>query len=76
MHNAESVRKNGMHKLLWDFKIQTDYMISARRSDLEIVTKNKKKRICQIEDFAVPADLRVKLRENEKRENIKTLLEN
>ena len=43
MHNTESVLKNETHKLLWDFKIQTDHLISARQLDLVIVTKKKKK---------------------------------
>ena len=37
MHNAESVPENETHKLLWDFEIQTDLLISARQSDLMIV---------------------------------------
>ena len=61
MHNPESVLKNETHKLLWDFEIQTDHLISTWRSDLVIVKKKKKKkkkkeRICWILDFAVPAD--------------------
>ena len=55
------------HKLLWDFDIQTDNLISDKRRDLIIITK-KKKRTCQIVDFAVPADHRVKLKESEKKE--------
>ena len=46
-------------------EIQTDTVISARRPDLVIV--NKKKRTCWIEDFAVPEDHRVKIKESEKR---------
>ena len=30
-------------KILWDFDIQTDHLISARRTNLEIVNKKKKK---------------------------------
>ena len=30
MHNSASVLENEMHKLLWDFKIQTDHLILAR----------------------------------------------
>ena len=45
--------------------IQTDHLISAGRQDLVIV--NKKKKNCQNVDFAVPADLRVKLKESEKK---------
>ena len=43
MHNPESVLENEAHKILWDFEIQTDYLISARRLDLEIVNKKLKK---------------------------------
>ena len=34
MHNPASVLKNETHKLLWDFDIQTDHLISARQTDL------------------------------------------
>ena len=37
MHNLESVLKNKTHKPLWDFEIQTDYLILARRPDLVII---------------------------------------
>ena len=40
MLNQESVQENETHNFLWDFEIQTDHLISARRSDL--VTVNKK----------------------------------
>ena len=33
-HNPESVLENDTHKILWDFEIQTDYLILARRSDI------------------------------------------
>ena len=46
--------------------MQMNYFISTRRPDLVII--NKKKRTCQIVDFAVPADHRVKLKENEKKD--------
>ena len=69
MHNEESVLENDTHKLLWDFNIQTDHLISARRPDLIIINKKKKKkRICKIVDFAVPVDHRIKLKECEKRD--------
>ena len=41
MHNSESVLENETHKLLWDFETQTDPLISARRSDLEIINKKR-----------------------------------
>ena len=66
MHNPAPVLENATHKLLWDFNIQTDYLIPARRPDLIII--NKKKRTCKIVDFAAPADHRIKLKECEKRD--------
>ena len=44
MHNPKSVLENETHKLLWDFEIQTDHLILARRSGLEIVNNKKKKK--------------------------------
>ena len=58
--------KNNTYKLLWDFDIHTDHLISARRPDLIII--NKKKSTCKIVDFAVPADHRIKLKECEKKD--------
>ena len=66
MHKPESVLENETHKILWDFEIQTDHLIPARRPDLVLI--NKKKRTCHIVDFAVPADHRVKLKEIEKKD--------
>ena len=66
MHNPEPVLENNTHKLLWDFDIHTDHLISARRPDQIII--NKKKRTCKIVDFAVPADHRIKLKECEKKD--------
>ena len=63
MHNPAPVRENDTFKLLWDFDIQTDHLISARRPDLIIINKQKKK-ICKI----VPVYHRIKLKEYEKRD--------
>ena len=69
MHNPEPVLENETHKFLWDFEIQTDILISARRPDLIIINKKEKKnRTCRIVDFAVPADPWVKLKECEKKD--------
>ena len=43
MHNPAPVLENDSHKLLWDFDIHTDHLISARRPDLIIIDKKKKK---------------------------------
>ena len=73
MHNPAPVQENDAHKLLWDFNIQTDHLIPAKRPDLIIINKKKTKkqkqnRICKIVDFAVPADHRINLKENEKKD--------
>ena len=41
MHNPESVQENETHKFLWDFKIQTDHLISTRRIYQVIVNEKK-----------------------------------
>ena len=58
MHNPAPVLENIPLKLLRDVYIHTDHLISSRKPDLIII--NKKKRICKIVDFAVPADHRIK----------------
>ena len=68
-HNPAPVLENDTHKLLWDFDIQTDHLISARRPDLIVInTHKKRKKICKIVDFSVPTDHRIKLKECEKRD--------
>ena len=51
MHNPAPVLENDTHKLLWDFDIHTDHLISDRRPEFIII--NKKKKICKIVDFDV-----------------------
>ena len=43
MHNPGSVPENETLKLLWNFEIQTNRLISARRPELLIVNKKKKR---------------------------------
>ena len=43
MHNPAAVLENDSHKHLWDFDIQTDHLISARRPNI-IINNNKKKK--------------------------------
>ena len=66
MHNPAYVLENDTHKILWDFDIQTNHIVSARRPGLIII--NKEKRICKIVDFAVLANHRIKLKEYEKKD--------
>ena len=61
MHNPEYVLENETHKLLWDFEIQADHQISARRSDLIIINKKENLQYCGL---CCPG--RVKLKECEK----------
>ena len=49
---------------MWDFTIQTDHYITARRPDIVVVDKNNK--TCQLIDVACPGDKRVKEKEDEK----------
>ena len=42
MQNPESVLENETHEILWDFEIEMDHLISARRADIVIVKKKKK----------------------------------
>ena len=46
-NNNKSIVQNATHKILWDFVIQTDHLISARRLDLEIVYKKRTFRFCK-----------------------------
>ena len=70
MYNPAVVEENDTDKLLWDFDIQTNHLISTRRPDPIIINKKKKKdkekRNCKIVDMAVQADHRIKLKESEK----------
>ena len=49
---------------MWDFSIQSDHVIEARRPDLVLV--DKKERSCKIIDFAVPEDSRIEEKEKDK----------
>ena len=53
-NNNDNNNNNNTHKILWDFDIHTDHLISARKPDFIII--NKKMIICKIVDFAVPVD--------------------
>ena len=41
MHNPASVLEIDTHKLLWNFDMKTDHLISARRPDLIIINQKK-----------------------------------
>ena len=70
-HEPESVLENEDYKILWDFSIQTDHVIEARRQDLVVI--HRKERSCKIIDFAVPGDSTIEEKEKDKeKKNIKT----
>ena len=50
MHNPAPVLENDSHKLLWDFNIQTDHLIPARRPDL-IIINNKKRESAKLSNL-------------------------
>ena len=52
MHNPAPVLENDLHELLLDFNIQTDHIIPTRRSDLIIISKEK--RICKTVNHGGP----------------------
>ena len=56
---------------MWDFSIQTDHVIEARRPDLVVV--DKKERSCKTNDFAVPGDSRIEEKEKDKIEKYQEL---
>jgi len=63
-HVATSVLESGSTKILWDFNIQTDNVIEARRPDIVVVNKQKQEAI--IIDVAVPSDKNVFTKQDEK----------
>ena len=64
MLNLAPILENDTHKLLWDFDIHTDHLVSARNP----YNNQQKDRICKIVDFAVPTKHRIKLKECEKKD--------
>ena len=70
-HVAEKVSENERAKILWDFSIQTDHVIQARRPD--IVVKDKEIDHTWIIDIAVPGDSRTEEKEREKIEKYQEL---
>ena len=63
-YEPEKVVENYSWKILWDFTIQTDHVIEARRPDM--VTIDKIKNECKIVDFAFSFDSRIEEKEKDK----------
>ena len=56
---------------MWDFSIQTDHVIEARRPDMIVIDKETK--FSKIIDFAIPYESRVNSKEVEKIEKYQDL---
>ena len=64
-HEPRSILENEDYNILYDFSIQTDHVIEARRPDLVVV--DKKERSCKVIDFAVPGDTRIEEKEKDRK---------
>ena len=64
MHKLEYVLENITHKIVLDFKIQTNHLILTRRPELVLISKKIKS--CYLVDFAFSVNHRVKIKESEK----------
>ena len=43
MNKLKSVLENDMHEILWNFELQTDHFIPARRVNVVIIEEKKRK---------------------------------
>ena len=53
-------------KFFWDFEMEADHLHFVRRQDLVLITKKIKS--CNLLDFAIPANHKVKMKEGETRD--------
>jgi len=60
----QTVIENELFEILWDFTVETDHVIEARRPDMIVVDKMNNK--STIIDFAIPYDSRIEDKEREK----------
>ena len=74
MYNPEYVLGNEKHKLLWDFEIRTDPLISARRTDLWKPTRKRK--LAELQTFLSRLITEQNWKKVKWRINTSTLLEN
>ena len=48
MRNPTPVLENETHRLLWNFDIQTDHLILARKPDLIVINKTENLENCEL----------------------------
>ena len=41
MHKSESIQENVTHKIPWEFEIQTNHLIPAKKLDFILINKKK-----------------------------------
>ena len=70
-HESESVMVNDDYRILWDFSVETDHTIEARRQNM--IVEDRKNSHCKIIDFAVPYGGSVDDKEAEKIEKYQDL---
>ena len=61
-HNLEKVLESREVKILWDFSIQTDHEIEARKPDIIVIDKTSRE--CHFTETTCPLDWRILEREN------------
>ena len=71
--HPERVVESGGFKVLWDFNVQCDRIVEARRPDIVFI--NRQANEAMITDVAIPGDARVKDKELEKLEKYQLLRE-
>jgi hypothetical protein len=70
-HQPSAITENENKKILWDFSVQTDRVIQARRPDIVLIDGDRN--AVTIIDIAVPADTNISEKEKEKVEKYQDL---
>ncbi|KAJ8033778.1 Retinol dehydrogenase 8 [Holothuria leucospilota] len=71
LHRPETVNETDRVKILWDFEVRTDKVITARRPDIIVVDKQEK--TAKIIDVAIPLDKNIRGKEAEKTQKYQDL---
>ena len=51
-----------------------DHLFSARRPDLIIINNKKERKLAKLLDFAIPAEIRLNFKENERKDKYETII--
>ena len=68
-NKPDYVLQNKIHKIRWDFEVQIDHRIPARKPDVELINKKKKIMI----EWCLPFQRNTKWKETEKRDKYSDL---